>query len=55
LWEAIKTASLKVDTFDFEGSMIENVAAVFKKFNAVAVPYSRISKTRNLLLKIRES
>ena len=54
LWEAIKLASKEVDVFDFEGSMIKNVALVYRKFNASILPYSRISKTNNILLKYRE-
>jgi len=52
LWEAIKIASKHVDSFDFEGSMIQGVAKAFRKFNAEAVPYHRIYKTKNIFLKI---
>lgn len=55
LWEAIKLASKRVNVFDFEGSMIKNVAMVYRKFNAKIVPYYRIYKTKNILLKIREA
>jgi lipid II:glycine glycyltransferase (peptidoglycan interpeptide bridge formation enzyme) len=55
LWEAIKIASERVDTFDFEGSMIKNVASVYKNFNAAIVPYYKIYKTNNFLLKYRQS
>lgn len=54
LWAAIKEASKHVNVFDFEGSMIENIATVFKKFNAKAVPYYRIYKANNYFLKMRE-
>ena len=55
LWEAIKLASKEVDVFDFEGSMIKNVALVYENFNAQIIPYSRIYKANNLLLRYRES
>jgi len=55
LWEAIKISSQFVDKFDFEGSMIENVAKVFRKFDAQAVPYHRIFKINNKFLKIYQS
>lgn len=55
LWEAIKLASKKVKVFDFEGSMIQNIAEVYRKFNSTIVPYYRISKVNNIILKIREA
>jgi len=55
LWEAIKLASERVTVFDFEGSMIQNVALVYRKFNSIITPYYRISKVKNLLLNIREA
>jgi len=55
LWEAIKIASERVSVFDFEGSMIQSVAQVYRNFNPIIMPYYRISKVNNLLLKIREA
>lgn len=55
LWEAIKIASKRVNVFDFEGSMIKNVAMVYRKFNPKVIPYYRIFKTSNILLKYREA
>lgn len=55
LWEAIKLASERVSIFDFEGSMIQNIAQVYRKFNPIITPYYRIYKANNLLLKIREA
>lgn len=55
LWEAIKLASEKVNVFDFEGSMIKNIAIVYRKFNSTIIPYYRISKVNNLLLRIKEA
>lgn len=44
VWEAIKYLSDKSKKFDFEGSMIENVAKSFEEFGAVQTPYFKISK-----------
>lgn len=44
VWEAIKYASNVTKQFDFEGSMIENVADYFTKFSATKRPYFQISK-----------
>ena len=44
-WEAIKHFYGKVRYFDFEGSMIENVEANFRKFGAVQKQYFNISST----------
>ena len=44
-WEAIKHFYDKVRYFDFEGSMIENVEANFRKFGAVQKQYFNISST----------
>ncbi|HON18880.1 MAG TPA: GNAT family N-acetyltransferase [Salinivirgaceae bacterium] len=61
LWEAIRFASTKVQTFDFEGSMIEPIERFFRAFGAEQIDYFSISKTnksekqiqRLLKLKIR--
>jgi hypothetical protein len=44
LWEAIQMMSEKVNTFDFEGSMIESIEKVFRSFGAEPTPYFRIMK-----------
>lgn len=44
VWEAIKYASTVTKKFDFEGSMMENVADYFRKFGAILMPYYSISK-----------
>jgi len=44
-WEAIKHFYGKVKYFDFEGSMIENVEANFRKFGGVQKQYFNISST----------
>ena len=51
LHNAIKTASERVDIFDFEGSMLKNVEPVFRGFGGIQTPYLTIEKTTNILLK----
>ncbi|MCO4293648.1 GNAT family N-acetyltransferase [Solitalea sp. MAHUQ-68] len=48
--ECIKMASIHCNTFDFEGSMIEEVAESFRRFGAIAKPYINLSKTNSKLL-----
>jgi hypothetical protein len=45
LWEAISDASKRVDRFDFEGSMLENVEKFIRGFGAHQKPYHKISKS----------
>ena len=54
VYEMIKYVSSTVDTFDFEGSMIEPIENSFRKFGAIQTPYFGISKimTKNPLLKM---
>jgi len=52
-WEAIKYYYDKVKYFDFEGSMVENIEANFRKFGAVQKQYFRITSKR-ILNKLRE-
>lgn len=44
MWEAIKFASDKTNTFDFEGSMLEPVERFFRGFGARQRPYFQITK-----------
>lgn len=44
LWEAIKFAGQVSHSFDFEGSMYENIESVFRGFGAVQKPYMEITK-----------
>lgn len=46
LWESIMCARQHVDTFDFEGSMVEPIERYFRAFGAQQSPYSRITKAR---------
>ena len=43
--EIIKSHADKYVLFDFEGSMVENIARFYQGFGAKAVPYSHISQT----------
>ena len=54
MWEAIKRASEKVNKFNFEGSMIEDIERFFRSFGARQAPYFVIQKTNSRILKIRE-
>lgn len=51
IWKAIQKASKRVDVFDFEGGMFENIESFFRSFGAEQVLYSRIIKTRNKALE----
>lgn len=44
VWEAIKFSSKVTTKYDFEGSMMENVAEYNRKFGAVLMPYYSINK-----------
>ena len=50
LWEAIKLASSKGLSFDFEGSMIEPVEKFVRGFGAIQKPYFQIYKTDSKFL-----
>lgn len=54
IWEAMKyTANvLRLDTFDFEGSVMENVEPVRRDCGGVQKPYFTVTKTNSRLLKI---
>lgn len=46
VWNAISEFSAKgIKSYDFEGSMIENVEESFRKFGAIQTPYFKIYKT----------
>lgn len=53
IWEAMKFTFevLKLNRFDFEGSMLEPVERVRRDFGAIQTPYFAISKSNSKLLK----
>ena len=51
VWEAIKHSSDKVRTFDFEGSMEENIENSFSQFGTIQIPYFRIRKYNSSVFK----
>lgn len=50
LWQAIQDAAQRVPSFDFEGSMLEEIAYSFRAFGGELHPYFELSKARNRLL-----
>lgn len=44
IWEAIREASLRGLTYDFEGSMIERISKSFREFGGTPELYFRIRK-----------
>lgn len=52
IWEAIKNASSKTKSFDFEGSMIQSIETFFRSFGGKQTPYFEINKTNHPLLKL---
>ncbi len=53
LWEAIKFASTIVESFDFEGSMNQQIERFFRDFGGMQTPYFSISKINSRRLKIK--
>ena len=52
LWKAIQDAVEAGRDFDFEGSMLPGVEKFFRSFGGQQVPYHRISKINNPLLRL---
>lgn len=52
LWEGIKDAAGNERAFNFEGSMVPGVERFFRNFGAEQVPYFRIYKLHNPLVKL---
>ncbi len=50
VWEALKFLSGKTISFDFEGSMIENVENAYRRFGSVQTPYFQIWRSRSKLV-----
>jgi len=55
VWKAIKYTKevLKLNNFNFEGSMIESIEQVRRNFGAIQQPYYNISKINSKLLKFQ--
>lgn len=51
LWEAIRRQPGWIDTFDFEGSMLEPVERFFRAFGAKQVPYFQVQRINSRLLR----
>ncbi|MEL7020516.1 MAG: GNAT family N-acetyltransferase, partial [Bacteroidota bacterium] len=47
VWEAIQDAAARGHSFDFEGSMLEQVAFSFQSFGATLTPYIRFYRPKN--------
>lgn len=54
VYKIIDYLSNKTKSFDFEGSMIENVERSFRKFGTEQIPYFNITKNNSKLLMLRE-
>ncbi len=54
-WDAVKIASQKQLAFDFTGTMVENVDPYLRDFGLQHTPYSIISKSNNLLFKLKRA
>ena len=53
VWEALKFASTVVDTFDFQGSMIESIDRFFRGFGAMHVPFFFVSRESRRMRMLR--
>lgn len=49
-WKVIQYLSVKVQVFDFEGSMVESIEHSYRLYGAKQVPYFQIEKCNSLLL-----
>lgn len=52
LWEAICSQPESIETFDFEGSMIEPIERFFRSFGAVQTPYFHVSRSNSNLFRL---
>lgn len=51
LWEAIRNQPGSVETFDFEGSMVESIERFFRAFGAKQIPYFHVSNVPSRIFK----
>jgi lipid II:glycine glycyltransferase (peptidoglycan interpeptide bridge formation enzyme) len=54
VYEAIRYVQEKCISFDFEGSMSENIENSYKQFGTKQIPYHQIKKSYNFLFKMRD-
>ena len=54
IWHAIQYSSSFVNSFDFEGSMIEGIEHFFRSFGAIQKPYFEITKTNSRASQIKQ-
>jgi hypothetical protein len=55
MWQSIIYAkSLRISTFDFEGSMIKNIEKYFREFGGELIPYFEIKNVSKLLKLIKK-
>jgi hypothetical protein len=52
VYEAVRFSQTIVDTFDFEGSMLENIEVFFRGFGAHQVPYISLTRTPSKVLRL---
>jgi hypothetical protein len=52
IWEGIKKASVYVDVFDFEGSMLPGVERLYRSYGAEMTPYFVLKKYKNKLVRL---
>lgn len=52
VWETINVVKDKVQKFDFEGSMDENIARSYKQFGTERVDYYKIERINSYILKL---
>lgn len=52
IWESIQEASVYVDVFDFEGSILPGVEKLFRSFGGNLIPYFNVQKTNHPILSI---
>lgn len=55
LWEAMKAAPEGVETFDFEGSMMQGIESFFRSFGGYPQPYFEISQMRSRYRLLRRA
>ena len=52
LWKSIQNAMQRNINFNFEGTMLENVEPIFRRFGGDIVPYHKIFKDKNRFIQL---